>query len=304
MGNHFPIIEKLLCALTYGARAEKYENLQDNLFRYGEMIRDLEKILAVNKDMILLDVGCATGKLAREMAPKVRHAYGVDVVQKMIASAKTRSGGIENVTFRKADAEELHLQFTELGKESVDAITCCYAFHHFVRPQLVLWQFNRLLKRKTKAVVVEMLASGHKQVDRFFMHLSRMEDKSHPKTYPMTYTAKKWSRIAKTFGFETKIKKSDIELEITENIFTDWIRGGGGWEKDVRRYKEELTNAATDPELKDVKESFEVGIDEGGRVSFKLFPHYIILKKKKNIPLGDVREHFKEEYEVDVATGE
>ena len=63
----------------------------------------------LSPDMELLEFGCGTGSTALVHAPHVKHILATDISEKMIAIAQQKAGEqkIENVTFQRAELEDL-----------------------------------------------------------------------------------------------------------------------------------------------------------------------------------------------------
>jgi ubiquinone/menaquinone biosynthesis C-methylase UbiE len=56
---------------------------------------------------VVLDIGCGIGRIAAELAPKVKEVYGVDVSGKMIEAAMRRCAPLANVRLTKGSGRDL-----------------------------------------------------------------------------------------------------------------------------------------------------------------------------------------------------
>ncbi|PSP28411.1 hypothetical protein BRC65_02190 [Halobacteriales archaeon QH_2_65_14] len=76
----------------------------------------------------ILGVACATGRFTRYAAKTADHVWGVDVSEGMLEKAGryARREGIENVTFARMDAGNLHFR-----SDFFDGVACCWALHLF-----------------------------------------------------------------------------------------------------------------------------------------------------------------------------
>ena len=72
-----------------------------------------------------LDVGCGTGRFARELASRVARVDAIDVSDDVLTLARERSAGIANLTFAKAD-----LLDGDVAEDSYDFVSCLMCIHH------------------------------------------------------------------------------------------------------------------------------------------------------------------------------
>lgn len=104
---------------------------------------DAKEKLEIDRDNILLDVGCATGRVTFELSEHVKKAVGTDFSQKMIERAK-REYKKDNLAFEVCPAHEL-----PFPDNSFDRLLCYSVFLYF--PDLdytkeVLNEFIRVTK--------------------------------------------------------------------------------------------------------------------------------------------------------------
>jgi ubiquinone/menaquinone biosynthesis C-methylase UbiE len=107
--------------------------------------------LGLNRDDVLLDLGCGTGAAIREAAPAVRRAVGFDLSREMIAKARTLAAGIANVEFREGDVTS-PLPFSD---DEFTAIVCTTAFHHFPKPLDTISEMSRVLAPGGRVVIAD-----------------------------------------------------------------------------------------------------------------------------------------------------
>ena len=71
---------------------------EETLDQHGEAsARIIAQKLGISQDDRVLEVGVGVGRLAKSMAPLCRHFTGVDISERMIAIARERLFGLENV---------------------------------------------------------------------------------------------------------------------------------------------------------------------------------------------------------------
>jgi ubiquinone/menaquinone biosynthesis C-methylase UbiE len=107
--------------------------------------------LALNRDDVLLDLGCGTGAAVREAAPAVRRAVGFDLSPAMIAQARALATGLPNVEFREGDVSG-PLPFAD---GEFTAIVCTTAFHHFPNPLETIAEMSRVLAPHGRVVIAD-----------------------------------------------------------------------------------------------------------------------------------------------------
>lgn len=96
----------------------------------------------------VLDVACGNGYLLGELSKKARvNAFGVDIAENMIASARERYPAC---TFTVGPCAPLSFE-----NESMDVITVSCAFHHFETPQVFANECMRVLKKNGKVLIAE-----------------------------------------------------------------------------------------------------------------------------------------------------
>ena len=82
-----------------------------------EVIAQLELWNVISQKRVVLDIGCGIGRVAAELAPRVKEVHGIDVSARMIESALRRCHGLSNVKLMKSSGRDLH----EFSDASIDA---------------------------------------------------------------------------------------------------------------------------------------------------------------------------------------
>lgn len=103
------------------------------------MIADL---LAPARDEVL-DVACGTGRFTRYIADEAAFAWGIDVSDGMLRSARRYADceGTENTVFARMEAGDLRFD-----RNTFDSVACCWALHLFPDVPAALAEMHRVLK--------------------------------------------------------------------------------------------------------------------------------------------------------------
>jgi SAM-dependent methyltransferase len=72
-----------------------------------EIVGQLELWGLVSQEKTVLDIGCGIGRVATELAPRVREVHGMDLSANMIAAARRRSAHFANVRLVKGNGRDL-----------------------------------------------------------------------------------------------------------------------------------------------------------------------------------------------------
>lgn len=143
----------------------------------GPVREQIERLVRPRGDERALDVGTGAGVLALALAPLVREVVGVDVVPELLEAA--RRDAPANATFVEGDAAAL-----PFGDAEFDLVGCRRTVHHVHRPELVIAELTRVVRRGAKVVVDDQIAPVDPldalELDRF----ERARDPAHERTLP------------------------------------------------------------------------------------------------------------------------
>lgn len=102
------------------------------------------------KEDVLLDAGCASGRQLFALAGKIKAGYGTDIAQAFIEQANKfkAENKIENLTFLQSDLEKLPFE-----DNFFDKIVCAEVLEHVFDFDLALLELKRVLKSQATLVI-------------------------------------------------------------------------------------------------------------------------------------------------------
>ena len=105
-----------------------------------------EKKLAITRsyftpDSRVLEIGCGTGSTAISHAPFVGHIHATDISPKMLAIAKSKAAGIDNISFDAVEIDQI-----TLPEGGYDVILALNVLHLMPNMEAVVAQMAGLLK--------------------------------------------------------------------------------------------------------------------------------------------------------------
>lgn len=105
--------------------------------------RQIFKFLSPQKEDMVLDVGCASGRQLFELANKIKEGYGTDIAQSFIDKANSlkTERQISNIYFHRAEIE--HLPFAD---NFFDKVFCAEVLEHVTDKDVALRELKRVLK--------------------------------------------------------------------------------------------------------------------------------------------------------------
>ncbi len=119
--------------------------------------RRARALLQLQGNEQVLDVGCGTGTLSREIArdldPQRSRVVGVDAATSMIKVARRKGSALANLKFDAALAEQL-----PYGDHTFDCAVSTFFFHHieFTLKQRALAELRRTVKPGGRIVIVDV----------------------------------------------------------------------------------------------------------------------------------------------------
>lgn len=183
--------------------AHKYNNLWVQKYSLGPTRREVKKIvlplLEKNKELKILDIGCGTGQLIKEINDQHKNVnyLGIDVAENMIDVAKKNNKG-KNVKFKTSSIESFE------SNDKYDIIICTHAFPYFPNKQEMIKKMAGLCNKKGQVIIVNSSTNSLKDlIINFFLKATTSKAK-----YLSIDEMKKLFKSAKL-----KVKKIEIIRE-------------------------------------------------------------------------------------------
>ncbi|MBN1134532.1 MAG: methyltransferase domain-containing protein [Methanosarcinaceae archaeon] len=205
-----------------------------------ENLRRIIELTAPSKNDRLLDVATGTGFLAFEFAKHVCEVVGIDFTDEMLAIAKQYKidEAVENVIFETEDMESI-----PFAVSSFDIVSCTFAFHHFLNPEIAISEMLKVLRPGGKIVISDIVSPEDIAKSDYQNEMERLRNPSHVKHYPSFEIL----QILQNHGFDILISKYwPIDFG-----FEEWISMSLQDAESVKRVKEMML-AAMEYELTDL----------------------------------------------------
>ena len=176
----------------FEAVAGDWERIRKSCFdeRLGSLA--LEKL--VPRNLTIADVGCGTGSLTFELARFARKVVAVDLSEEMLRRARqlARDRKVENVEFRRGDAEKL-----PLASASVDTAFSVMVLHFLKDPARAVGELVRVTRPGGSIVLLDLVPHQQEWMRGEMAHLWLGFDRS---------LIEKWLRAAGA---------AEVEFELT-----------------------------------------------------------------------------------------
>lgn len=144
--------------------AGEWDRLRTELF--GQRA-DLHALLGLLDDRwVVGDLGCGTGQAAESLAPFVRRVVAIDDSREMIAAARQRLAGLENVEVRRGEIEQLPLK-----SRSLHAAVLFLVFPYVAEPAAALQEVARVLKPGGRLLITDMIPHDREEYRQRMGHL-------------------------------------------------------------------------------------------------------------------------------------
>lgn len=129
----------------FNETASNYNTSDDGKFvqgMYDVLVNEIQK----SQSGKILDIGCGNGNLFTFLPDGKYELFGIDFSENMISEAKKNCK--TKASFIVADAEKL-----PFDDNTFDIVVCNASFHHYIHPNIVLEEMNRVLKIGGKVLI-------------------------------------------------------------------------------------------------------------------------------------------------------
>jgi ArsR family transcriptional regulator len=143
----------------FAGAAGAWDRLREEVYGAGVAT---EALLALLPDeWTVADLGCGTGAVAAELAPRVRRVIAVDQSAEMLRAARRRVGKLRNVEIHEARLEAL-----PVADGACDAALLVLVLSYLEDPAAALREAARILRPGGRLVVVEAARHGDEALRR------------------------------------------------------------------------------------------------------------------------------------------
>ncbi|MCP3905759.1 MAG: metalloregulator ArsR/SmtB family transcription factor [Planctomycetes bacterium] len=135
----------------FGRVGGEWDQVREDLFGHHFTAEALPAF--VDEEWTVADLGCGTGNASEMLAPYVRRIVAVDREPSMLAAARKRLEGMENVEFLEGELTEL-----PLADGAVNAAMIFLVLHHLEHPETAVAEAGRILADGGVLLVVDMVS--------------------------------------------------------------------------------------------------------------------------------------------------
>lgn len=148
----------------FSTAAGEWDRLRAELFGRRADLAALPGLL--DEGWTVGDLGCGTGQVAATLAPFVGRVIAVDESPEVLAAARGRLRGAENVEVRRGTLEDL-----PVDDGALDAAVVFLVLHYLAEPERGIAEAARALKPGGRLLIVDMTAHDREEYRQRMGHL-------------------------------------------------------------------------------------------------------------------------------------
>ncbi len=127
------------------------------------VVNDIERIAggADPKSMTILEIGCGAGRMTRHLARIFGHVHALDVSGEMIAQARGRLAGVENVSLYHTDGVDL----SDIGDVELDFALSYIVFQHIPDIEVIRGYIRQAAEKLKPGALFKFQVQGSPAVE-------------------------------------------------------------------------------------------------------------------------------------------
>ena len=149
-----------------------------------------------------LEVGCGNGSYSKILILEAENLTATDFSDEMVAVAKKRLKGVENVSVEKANC--FNLSYPD---SSFNTVFMANLLHIIREPEKAVAEGKRVLKKNGKLIVISFTTEGMTFFNRLGMIYRYLKTYGKPSPTAQTLTVQKTRDMVKNCGFEIEEAK-------------------------------------------------------------------------------------------------
>jgi ubiquinone/menaquinone biosynthesis C-methylase UbiE len=149
-----------------------------------------------------LEVGCGNGTYSKILILEAENFTATDFSDEMVAVAKERLKGVENVSVEKANC--FNLSYPD---SSFNTVFMANLLHIIREPEKAVAEGKRVLKKNGKLIVISFTTEGMTFFNRLGMIYRYLKTYGKPSPTAQTLTVQKTRDMVKNCGFEIEEAK-------------------------------------------------------------------------------------------------
>jgi ubiquinone/menaquinone biosynthesis C-methylase UbiE len=192
-------------------------------FAVKERVREAEtlaRLVGANANDRAADLASGPGTLALRFAKHVRWIVAVDLTPAILQRARrsANADAIENLFCALGDARAL-----PFADASLDVVVTSYSLHHIPDPARVIHEMARVLRRRGRAGVLDMLVPEDQRAAQRRNRIEVARDPSHTRALPKSELEKLFTNA----GIRVTLSEIDEHMRSFEHWLhvADWHRG-------------------------------------------------------------------------------